>query len=864
MYERSLHAPHRWRGMLVWLGLASVVLPACGGFKHESTPPESPATGTLSGTTTVDTFTVGPEERIACQGDVTVNCRTAAITGEMYAQPATAAGADGGSITIVASGDVAVTGSVTAGAGVAGGANSAGGAGGDVELRSTGGDLTVGSPTATRQDGSGSVLAGGDGAVGGDGLTGGAGGSGGLVLLSCPEGVLTIHEVPGLIHVGSGGAGGRSVVGGADLLTLVPPDQPANQGGGSGACGAAAREIVGGSVDPEPMVVDGREYPVVVLAETTMTGGAGGSGGSAYDGVDPVTLESTWPASRGGRQDRATRKAKGGRGERGCFRGGAGGDAHVRAQSVTGRHGDIAQADGGAGGNCEVMPHLTARIDQLGQNAHLFMRDEFFVAGRGGDAVATGGDGQEGEPGQAGGEGGTAYAKGGDAGDVFWFRAGRDRRQVSGGRGGNATARGGAGGRGGGYSCPATLPGGPGAVGGHGNAAGGEGSQRVAGDVVIEYLGAGGSAEATGGHGGDGGQGTPGGSAGRGGTVYAKAGAPAGTPPAETAVPGADGAKGPDCQPATQTRRYQLTAVSSTSDALSFKDWYEVTGPVVSGRQSGGLGGSANPIHPYTGQNVEMNDGATRLYVASQPGELRVYRNPLDGGDRPPDFWLSPQGNGTQTNWYSIELDTTNDRLYALDTEGSVWVWNNAGSLSADRAADRRIDLRVDNRSPRTIVVSPSKDKLFATELAKGGYQVLVVGQVSLRSGTTPPDREFKLKSETLQSSEGLGGLAYDGTRDLLYLGRIHNNTKRVEVVAQASTISGEAEAARRIAGSATGVTDVPLGLHYFATDDLLFVAVQDADLLLFDQASSRDGNTTPTKQEHLAEFLLGVGVWQR
>ncbi len=68
----------------------------------------------------------------------------------------------------------------------------------------------------------------------------------------------------------------------------------------------------------------------------------------------------------------------------------------------------------------------------------------------------------------------------------------------------------------------------------------------------------------------------------------------------------------------------------------------------------------------------------------------------------------------------------------------------------------------------------------------------------------------------------------------------------------------------RRITGSATGVTDVPLGLHHFATDDLLFVAVQDADLLLFDQASSRDGNTAPTKQERLAEFLLGVGVWQR
>jgi len=58
----------------------------------------------------VDAFVVGPGERVACVGDVVVNCRTADIAGTVFSRPATGVGQAGSSITINARQDLAVLG----------------------------------------------------------------------------------------------------------------------------------------------------------------------------------------------------------------------------------------------------------------------------------------------------------------------------------------------------------------------------------------------------------------------------------------------------------------------------------------------------------------------------------------------------------------------------------------------------------------------------------------------------------------------------------------------------------------------------------------------------------------------------------
>ena len=823
---------------------AGIVGAGCGGHGQGGSPPDE----TLTGDVTRETFSVATGRRVAYRGNLTVTCQTATIDGELYAEEATAAGADGSSITVVAQGDVVVSGRIAAGNGVAGGA------GGSVELRSETGGITVGSETAARQDTAPTaVLSAGDGADGAEGLTGGPGGEGGSIFLDCRNGTLTIHEQPGLIHVGDGGDGGRGVVGGEDLLTYEAPEQPTNAGGDSGFCTAAANQVSGGNQEGEPATLNETVVRPVKLAAETMSGGAGGAGGSCYLGVDPETEESTWPESvpAAGRDAYSTQTARGADGGHGGTLGGDGGNAYAQGYHSHTLRGSDGFALGGRGGDVDLTPYLLKGVRPV---ELYWMFPDGRRAGKGGDAKARGGIGWDGEPGEAGGNGGDANAAGGNGGDSY------PPDYSEPGRGGEATAEGGRSGNGGGLTCPATRAGGDGGHGGNALAAGGNSGRRVATD---ESPNRGGSATARGGDGSNGGRGFPGGELGHGGDATASGGLGSSTGK-ETEEPGPDGYRGPSCEPVTQTRRYKVTGLSSVSNSLGFVDWYEVTGPVTSGRQNQALGGSGNPIQPYTGQNVEFNGDGSRLYVASQPGELRVYANPLDGGDRPPGFWLSPAGNGTATPWYSIELDLSNDRLYALDQQGSVWVWDNASGLTADRPADRQFGFGA-GRLPLTIVVAPDRDLLFVAALAQGGgYRVLAADGASMRSGTAAPDREFWFQPDPdllKNSAEGMSGLAYDSSRDVLYVGRMHNSKPRISVAAGASTANGEVAAAREIVGDATGVTELPLALHYFGWSDLLYAAVKYADLLLFEQASTRDGDTPPTKQDHLVDFQLGAGV---
>ena len=96
-----------------------------------------PPTDRLSGVVVVDEFVVGADDRIECTDDVTVQCQTATITGELYGLDADAAGGDGVSVSIEAQGDVTVTGLLAGGDGTDGAEtenDANGGAGGSVSV----------------------------------------------------------------------------------------------------------------------------------------------------------------------------------------------------------------------------------------------------------------------------------------------------------------------------------------------------------------------------------------------------------------------------------------------------------------------------------------------------------------------------------------------------------------------------------------------------------------------------------------------------------------------------------------------------------------------------------------------------------
>ncbi|MBI2301679.1 MAG: hypothetical protein HYU66_22485, partial [Armatimonadetes bacterium] len=368
--------------------------------------------------------------------------------------------------------------------------------------------LTVGS-AAARGRAAQPVLQTGDGGNGADGLLGGAGGDGGVIRLEAPQGVLTIHQRPGLLRVGNGGHGGRGVVGGQDLLTFTPPSALPMAGGDSGGIAATWSSVVGAELVDNPNAPPAQ---AVVLEEGVGTGGIGGDAGDFYLGVDPVTGASTWPAPARSaapptRTGRALAVVVGSNGGQGATRGGDGTAVKISYQGASappGEKGTSVSAEGGRGG---------AAIFGTGLMDLLWPSE--MHGGEGGKAEAAGGGGGAGAGcGAYGGDGGGAYATGGEGGYAL---AARDELMFQ-GRAGDALARGGDGGAGG-SCCDPPGWGGNGGKGGDAWATGGSGSSW---NPPLRH-GPGSDAYALGGSGGPGGDGSPpGGNYVGGGIAHAK------------------------------------------------------------------------------------------------------------------------------------------------------------------------------------------------------------------------------------------------------------------------------------------------------------------------------------------------------
>ncbi|MBI2299347.1 MAG: hypothetical protein HYU66_10470 [Armatimonadetes bacterium] len=474
---------------------------------------------------------VGPAERVLCRGDVTINCQTARIDGRLYSANASGAGADAGDITIRATGDIAVNGSIGTGAGAAGAATGNGGDGGDggtVDLGTTGGDVTLGPAPAVRQAGAAAGLQAGNGGNGGAGLLGGAGGDGGSLIVGCANGTLTIYQQAGLLHVGGGGHGGNGVVRGAATATTQLPATLPNAGGDSGRWAVAAQAVSGVQTEQIPDA-QGNPRPVYVFGTGVTSGGDGGDAGSLSFGEPGQGVRVGLRFTRQGAEPEIrTTGANGGDGE---GRGGNGGNVDIdlaaaRPDTLDGVHANAVGGNGGRALSIEPTvehPYAWALVANVG--------------GQGGTARAVGATGGDGAPGQRGGRGGNAVARGGDGGSIE-LPIGEKSKP---GDGGTANARGGSAGSGGSLTCPATQPGGAGGGGGDGRARGGDG-----GTAWPWPAGRGGDAFGYGGDGGNGGQGTPGGVIGwRGtGTRQGGAGEPVG---GGLQANGDYGTVGPDC-----------------------------------------------------------------------------------------------------------------------------------------------------------------------------------------------------------------------------------------------------------------------------------------------------------------------------
>ncbi len=200
------------------------------------TDPNTIAPTSIGGTMDVASLSIPTGHTTTVTSDVVINATgDVQIDGELTAQP-TASGATGCTITINAGGSIEIAGSIQAGSGtdaatatptmrIAAAAESAdagGTSGGSIELIAKG-NITIGETA---------VLRCGSGGNGADGAWGGAGGKGGDLVIDA-GGTLTMN---GIIYVGDGGDSGFSMPT-VETVQSLTPDQEISLGATGGSSG---------------------------------------------------------------------------------------------------------------------------------------------------------------------------------------------------------------------------------------------------------------------------------------------------------------------------------------------------------------------------------------------------------------------------------------------------------------------------------------------------------------------------------------------------------------------------------------------------------------------------------------------------
>ena len=835
-----------------------------------------PPTRTIGpGVVTEPILIVDAEERVACLGDTIIQCDTATIAGELYSSSPTSTGTDAGSITIQAQGDVVLTGAVQAGSGSDGDLSTNSGQGGDggsVTINSANGDITIGVEVQGSADAPDPYLGAGDAGVGADDLTTavpGAGGQGGSISVSCPNGLLTIHRGPGLMHIGNGGDGGTGHV--PVDCDVEQSDLPAHgpDGGDAGLLNMECDEFTGLEQQDGAIVIDPPEM---------LTGGNGGDGGglwvcvevgAPFDESEMSAAVGTCAQSAGSATARGLADVAQGD-EVSWLSGGGGGDA--TCPGAPGNGGDFRLVHqypaytgsdrrgyiGEKGGDLRFGSIVT----RSGERRPAIYPKDLYTGGKGGD-VSIGGWFVGSFPASCtdGRPGGSARAVGGLGGRVIedglpavWLT----RMNIVGGAGGNASAQAGYGQWGG--DCCGTTPG-PGGQGANaGNVAlatGGNGGNQVAGRG-----GNAGNATATGGDGGRGGNGSPPGFGGQAtGTVVATAGTPGtGSPPGDEGAAqhryGEPGAAGQACP--ADTNYGVVVSNSPQKKIYGYPGFYNTA---VAGNQVDPgftLGGANSPIQAWQGQSMIFSPDNALLWAGNELGGMCLYRNPLTtSGDRAPDLQLHIDG----MQWYSIWYEPQADVLYATTMSTAlIYAWDGASVGSVNRPPDRTIAVP-DYWGQGYLTGAPSSSVLFMAARLNGIDSVLVFDDADGRNGVSGPDRSWRPQNFSAANTHAF---SWDDTRNLLYVGV--PNLSQVHVYSDASTREGSVTPDRTITIDFPGKVTVDWisGVVVAPDHDLLFVSMYKGQTMVFRGASSLQGTPEADRRDQLGNEALGLGVFKQ
>ncbi len=188
-----------------------------------------------------------------------------------------------------------------------------------------------------------------------------------------------------------------------------------------------------------------------------------------------------------------------------------------------------------------------------------------------------------------------------------------------------------------------------------------------------------------------------------------------------------------------------------------------------------------------------------------------------------------------------LVVDTTRDILYVGDSsKNTIYVWDDASTLDGNVAPDRTI-------TGMTTCRDLALDRHANTLYACLGDEIWVFGNASTRDGAAAADRVIAGAATQLA---GAFGIELDRNRDLLYVA--NRGSDNILVFDNASTINGNVQPLHVIAGATTDLS-APIDLALDVERDHLY-EVNDVSparpkgIRVWHNASSVDGNIPPNR----------------
>jgi Bacterial Ig-like domain len=274
----------------------------------------------------------------------------------------------------------------------------------------------------------------------------------------------------------------------------------------------------------------------------------------------------------------------------------------------------------------------------------------------------------------------------------------------------------------------------------------------------------------------------------------------------------------------------------SAEQITIFNNAGSATGNIVPDRIIGG--GSFNGP-----QYMWLDKAADRIYMTNNDASnILVFNNAntIDGGAIVPDRTISSPGfSGPQGIW----LDSSTDQIYMADAGASaVYIFSNASTLNGSVSPTRTLSgANTTFNLPVGVWLDTVHDELYVSNFDANA--VLVFTDASTANGNVAPARTISGVNTNLNGPQGIW---LDSTSDTLYAA--NSNGASILVFDNASKINGDIAPSRTISGSNTTLS-FPTGVWVDASTDRLYIADEGAGtILVFNNASTVNGNVAPSR----------------